>query len=391
MIVAYNWAVSFGNQFILWRNFTWESLIKALLCFNQIEQLPAILKIAASIIWEPPYKMAKTTKEVKDIKRIAVFTSGGDAPGMNAAVRAIVRNAFNNDLHIYGIMRGYEGMIDGNIKRLETTDVSNIIHRGGTILKTARSMRFMTLEGRRQAYENLMDNDIDALIAIGGNGTFTGAVKFMEEFPDMPIVGIPGTIDNDLFGTDFSIGFDTAVNTAVQAVDKIRDTADSHNRLFFVEVMGRNSGFIALHTAIAGGAGGILIPEEETSIEDLVKLLKRSAKRAKLFSIVIVAEGNHMGTVYDIAQKVEEKIHMYDDIKVTVIGHLQRGGSPSTLDRVLASVLGFASVEALMAGRTGVMVGIRNNEVHFTPFEEAISKSKPLNMNMLRMAHILAQ
>ncbi len=335
--------------------------------------------------------MAKTTKEVKDIKRIAVFTSGGDAPGMNAAVRAIVRNAFNNDLHIYGIMRGYEGMIDGNIKRLETTDVSNIIHRGGTILKTARSMRFMTLEGRRQAYENLMDNDIDALIAIGGNGTFTGAVKFMEEFPDMPIVGIPGTIDNDLFGTDFSIGFDTAVNTAVQAVDKIRDTADSHNRLFFVEVMGRNSGFIALHTAIAGGAGGILIPEEETSIEDLVKLLKRSAKRAKLFSIVIVAEGNHMGTVYDIAQKVEEKIHMYDDIKVTVIGHLQRGGSPSTLDRVLASVLGFASVEALMAGRTGVMVGIRNNEVHFTPFEEAISKSKPLNMNMLRMAHILAQ
>jgi len=335
--------------------------------------------------------MAKTTKEVKDIKRIAVFTSGGDAPGMNAAVRAIVRNAFNNDLHIYGIMRGYEGMIDGNIKRLETTDVSNIIHRGGTILKTARSMRFMTLEGRRQAYENLMDNDIDALIAIGGNGTFTGAVKFMEEFPDMPIVGIPGTIDNDLFGTDFSIGFDTAVNTAVQAVDKIRDTADSHNRLFFVEVMGRNSGFIALHTAIAGGAGGILIPEEETSIEDLVKLLKRSAKRAKLFSIVIVAEGNHMGTVYDIAQKVEEKIHMYDDIKVTVIGHLQRGGSPSTLDRVLASVLGFASVEALMAGRTGVMVGIRNNEVNFTPFEEAISKSKPLNMNMLRMAHILAQ
>jgi len=335
--------------------------------------------------------MAKTTKEVKDIKRIAVFTSGGDAPGMNAAVRAIVRNAFNNDLHIYGIMRGYEGMIDGNIKRLETTDVSNIIHRGGTILKTARSMRFMTLEGRRQAYENLMDNDIDALIAIGGNGTFTGAVKFMEEFPDMPIVGIPGTIDNDLFGTDFSIGFDTAVNTAVQAVDKIRDTADSHNRLFFVEVMGRNSGFIALHTAIAGGAGGILIPEEETSIEDLVKLLKRSAKRAKLFSIVIVAEGNHMGTVYDIAQKVEEKIHMYDDIKVTVIGHLLRGGSPSTLDRVLASVLGFASVEALMAGRTGVMVGIRNNEVHFTPFEEAISKSKPLNMNMLRMAHILAQ
>ena len=310
---------------------------------------------------------------------------------MNAAVRAIVRNAFNNDLHIYGIMRGYEGMIDGNIKRLETTDVSNIIHRGGTILKTARSQRFMTPEGRKMAYENLVDNDIDGLIAIGGNGTFTGAVKFMEEFPDMPIVGLPGTIDNDLFGTDFTIGFDTAVNTAVQAVDKIRDTADSHNRLFFVEVMGRHSGFIALHTAIAGGAGGVLIPEEEFSLEDVVKLLKRGAKRSKLFSIVIVAEGNQMGTVYDIAKNVEDQISFYDDIKVTVIGHLQRGGSPSSFDRVLASVLGFGAVEALMAGESGVMVGMRNNNVHNTPFTEAIAKNKPLNKDLLRMAHILAQ
>lgn len=310
---------------------------------------------------------------------------------MNAAVRAIVRNAFNNDLHIYGIMRGYEGMIDGNIKRLETTDVSNIIHRGGTILKTARSQRFMTPEGRKMAYENLIDNDIDGLIAIGGNGTFTGAVKFMEEYPDIPIVGLPGTIDNDLFGTDFTIGFDTAVNTAVQAVDKIRDTADSHNRLFFVEVMGRHSGFIALHTAIAGGAGGVLIPEEEFSLEDVVKLLKRGAKRSKLFSIVIVAEGNQMGTVYDIAKNVEEQISFYDDIKVTVIGHLQRGGSPSSFDRVLASVLGFGAVEALMAGKTGVMVGMRNNNVHNTPFTEAIAKNKPLNKDLLRMAHILAQ
>ncbi len=327
----------------------------------------------------------------KEIKRVAVLTSGGDAPGMNAAIRAIVRNAFNNDLHIYGIMRGYEGMIDGTIKRLETTDVSNIIHRGGTILKTARSKRFMTIEGRQQAYENLMDSDIDALITIGGNGTFTGAIKFMEEHPDFSIVGIPGTIDNDLYGTDFTIGFDTALNTAVQAVDKIRDTADSHNRLFFVEVMGRNSGFIALHTAIAGGAGGVLIPEEETSIEDLLKLLKRGAKRSKLFSIVVVAEGNHMGTVYDIAEKVAERIDFYDDIKVSVIGHLQRGGSPSTLDRVLASVLGFGAIEALLAGQTGVMVGIRNNNVHYTPLEDAIYKSKPLNKDLLRMAHILAQ
>ena len=262
---------------------------------------------------------------MKEIKRIAVFTSGGDAPGMNAAIRATVRNALNNDLHVFGIHRGYEGMIDGTIKRLETSDVSNIIHRGGTVLKTARSQRFLTPEGRKQAYENIVYNDIDALIAIGGNGTFTGAKIFMEEYPDIPIIGIPGTIDNDLFGTDFSIGFDTAVNTAVQAVDKIRDTADSHNRLFFVDEMGRNSGFLALHTAIAGGAGGVLIPEEDSNIDDLVKLLKRGAKRAKLFSIVIVAEGNHMGTVYDIARLVEEKIEVFDDIKVSVIGHLQRG------------------------------------------------------------------
>jgi 6-phosphofructokinase 1 len=327
----------------------------------------------------------------KDIKRIAVLTSGGDAPGMNAAVRAIVRNAVNNDLHIYGVMRGYEGLINGDFKRLETSDVSNIIHRGGTILKTARSKRFMEIEGRQKAYENLIDNDIDALIAVGGNGTFTGATKFIAEHPDIPILGLPGTIDNDLFGTDFTIGFDTAVNTAVQAVDKIRDTADSHNRLFFVEVMGRHSGFIALHTAIAGGAGGVLIPEEETTIEDLVKLLKRGAKRSKLFSIVIVAEGNRMGTVYDIAKQVEDRIDIYDDIKVTVIGHLQRGGSPSTLDRVLASVLGFSAVEALLEGKTGVMVGIKNNNVAYTSFEEAISKSKSLNKDLLRMAHIMAQ
>lgn len=327
----------------------------------------------------------------KEIKRIAVFTSGGDAPGMNAAIRAVVRNAIHNDLHIYGILRGYEGMINGDIKRLETGDVSNIIHRGGTILKTARSQRFMTPEGRAQAYENLMDNDIDAMVAIGGNGTFTGATIFSQEFPQIPIVGLPGTIDNDLFGTDFTIGFDTALNTAVEAVDKIRDTADSHNRLFFVEVMGRHSGFIGLHTAIAGGAGGVLIPEEETSIDDLIKMLKRGAKRQKLFSIVIVAEGNHMGTVYDIAQQVEEKISIYDDIKVTVIGHLQRGGSPSTLDRVLASILGFHAVEALLEGKKGVMLGYRNNQVAYTSFSDAISRQKSLDKDLIRLAHILAQ
>lgn len=327
----------------------------------------------------------------KTIKRIAVFTSGGDAPGMNAAIRAVVRHAIHQDLHIFGIMRGYEGMIDGNIKRLETTDVSNIIHRGGTVLKTARSQRFMTPEGRRQAYENLLYNDIDGLIAIGGNGTFTGAHVFGQEYPDIPIVGLPGTIDNDLYGTDFTIGFDTALNTAVQAVDKIRDTADAHNRLFFVEVMGRHSGFIALHTAIAGGAGGVLIPEEETSLDDLVNMLKRGAKRAKLFSIVIVAEGNHLGTVYDIARAVKDRIDAYDDIKVTVIGHLQRGGSPSAFDRTLASILGFDAVDALISGKSGVMAGIRHNNVDYTPFEEAISKRKSVNLNQLKLAHILAQ
>ena len=327
----------------------------------------------------------------KEIKRLAVLTSGGDAPGMNAAIRAIVRNAFNNDLHLYGIQRGYEGLINGDIRRLETSDVSNIIHRGGTILKTARSQRFMTSEGRKKAYENLVDMDIDAIIAIGGNGTLTGAKIFIEEYPDVRIVGLPGTIDNDLFGTDFTIGFDTALNTAVQAVDKIRDTADSHNRLFFVEVMGRHSGYIALYTAIAGGAGGVLIPEEDASLDDLVKLLKKGAKRSKLFSIVIVAEGNHLGNVYDIAKKVEEKVDFYDDIKVTVIGHLQRGGSPSAFDRILASVLGFHSVEALLEGKTGLALGIKNNNVHYTPFGEAITKQKVVNMDMLRMAHILAQ
>jgi 6-phosphofructokinase 1 len=327
----------------------------------------------------------------KEIKRIAVFTSGGDAPGMNAAIRAVVRNAFNNDLHVYGIMRGYEGMINGDIKRLETTDVSNIIHRGGTVLKTARSQRFMTPEGRKTAYENLIDNDIDALVAIGGNGTFTGAKLFAEEYPDIAILGIPGTIDNDIDGTDFTIGFDTAVNTAVEAVDRIRDTADSHNRLFFVEVMGRHSGFLALHTAIAGGAGGVLIPEVDTSIEDLVKLLKKGAKRSKLFSIVIVAEGHQMGNIFDLAKEVSSRIAIYDDIKVSIIGHLQRGGSPSSLDRVLASVLGFGAVESLLAGETGKMVGIHNNNVTLIPFDKAIAKIKPVNKDLLRMAHILAQ
>ncbi len=322
-----------------------------------------------------------------EIKRIAVFTSGGDAPGMNAAIRAVVRTATYHNLHIYGILRGYEGMIKGNLKRLETKDVGNIIHRGGTVIKTARSDEFRTPEGRKSAYENLLAHDIDACIAIGGNGTFTGADIFSKEHK-IPFIGVPGTIDNDLYGSDYTIGFDTAINTAVDAVDKIRDTADSHNRLFFVEVMGRHSGFIALNTGIGSGAGNVLIPETETSIDDLIANLKKGAKRRKLFSLVIVAEGNKNGNAIEIAEKIKEKFDYYDS-KVTIIGHLQRGGAPTCMDRVLASRLGYAAVEALIKGEQNIMVGIVNNKVKYTSFKDAITKEKGMDRDLLQMAYIL--
>ena len=324
-----------------------------------------------------------------NIKRIAVFTSGGDAPGMNAAIRAVVRTASYHDLHVYGISRGYEGMIDGDLKRLERKDVANIIHRGGTILKTARSKRFMTPEGRKTAYESLKAFDIDACIAIGGNGTFTGANIFAQEY-NVPIIGLPGTIDNDLYGTDYTIGFDTAVNTAIDAVDKIRDTADSHDRVFFIEVMGRHAGYIALHTGIASGAESVVTPEIETTIEDVVNVLQRSAKRKKLFSLVIVAEGSKLGNANDIAAKVNELLPGSFDIRVAVIGHLQRGGSPSHLDRMLASRMGHAAVEGLVEGRSDAMAGIVNDEIVYTPFKEAIFSEKSINNQLLKMAGILA-
>ena len=325
---------------------------------------------------------------MSSVKRIAVFTSGGDAPGMNAAIRSVVRTAVHHDLHIYGIMRGYDGMVNGEIRRLEVGDVANIIQRGGTILKTARSEAFMTKEGRKQAYDTLMAHDIDGVVAIGGNGTYTGAKVFMEEY-NMPFVGLPGTIDNDIFGTDYTIGFDTAINTAVEAVDKIRDTADSHNRLFFVEVMGRHSGYIALHTGIASGAGAIFLPETNTSIEDLSDILRKSAKRQKLFNLVIVAEGNQNGDANQIALKIKQDNPEYD-IKVTIIGHLQRGGSPTAMDRVLASRMGHSSVLTLMRGEGGVALGVINDKITFTPFEAAISKTKSLNKELVKMAEILA-
>lgn len=324
----------------------------------------------------------------ENIKRIAVFTSGGDAPGMNAAIRAVVRTATFHNLHIYGIRKGYEGMINGEIVRLETRMVGNIMHRGGTTLKTARSERFRTKAGRMAAHESLMANDIDGLIAIGGDGTFTGLNIFASEY-NIPVVGIPGTIDNDLYGTDHTIGYDTAVNTAVEAADKIRDTADSHDRLFFVEVMGRQSGFIALNTAIGSGASSVLIPETEMEIDALIKILKKGVKRNKLFSLVIVAEGNVNGGASEIAEKVKEKFDHYD-IKVTIIGHLQRGGSPSSFDRVLASRLGFGAVEGLIAGQTNVMCGLMNNKICFTPLEDAINKKKDPDNDLIRMAEILA-
>lgn len=316
------------------------------------------------------------------------MTSGGDAPGMNAAVRAVVRTASYYDLHVYGIQRGYDGLIDGELRRLERKDVANIIHRGGTILRTARSKRFMTEEGRKMAYESLVAFDIDAIVAIGGNGTFTGAHVFSGEF-DIPVIGIPGTIDNDLYGTDLTIGFDTAVNTAVEAVDRIRDTADSHQRLFFIEVMGRHAGYIALHAGIGSGAESILIPETERSIDQVVNHLRKTAKRKKLFSLVIVAEGSKLGGAYDVARLVKEKDPDIDP-RVTIIGHLQRGGAPSGVDRVLASRLGFAAVDAITNGKRNVMVGLVNNKIECIPFEDAISKHKPIEEDMIKMAEILS-
>lgn len=325
---------------------------------------------------------------MSDIKKIAVFTSGGDAPGMNAAVRAVVRTATFYNLECFAIYRGYEGMINGRIRPMDARDVGNIIQRGGTILKTARSERFKTPEGRRMAYENLKAAGIDAMVAIGGDGTFTGAEVFNREY-NFPIIGLPGTIDNDIYGTDYTIGFDTAINTAIEAVDKIRDTADSHSRLFFVEVMGRHSGYIALHTGIGSGAGCIFLPEYDTPIDELVDVLKKANDRDKKFNMVIVAEGNGSGNAMEIANRLNEKHHGYES-KVTIIGHMQRGGAPTCQDRVLASRLGYHAILELMKGSKNVALGIVNDELAITPFSEAISQTKKPKNTMLEMARILA-
>jgi len=324
----------------------------------------------------------------KQIQKIAVMTSGGDSPGMNAAIRAVVRTAVFYKLDPYGIYRGYQGLIEGDIERFTARDVSNIINRGGTILKTARSKEFRTVEGRKKAYEQLKKHGIDALVVIGGDGSFTGAQIFSEEF-DFPVIGIPATIDNDIFGTDFSIGFDTASNTATEAIDKIRDTASSHDRLFFIEVMGRNAGFLALYSGIAGGAEEILIPEENIGIDRLVESLRRSKRAGKTSSIVVVAEGDKTGkNVFELAQYVEENLKEYES-RVVIVGHIQRGGCPTTFDRVLASRLGVKAVEVLLDGKNNIMVGFRNNTVEVTPLIEAIKLKREINKELLAIVDIL--
>ncbi|MGF1565531.1 MAG: 6-phosphofructokinase [Flavobacteriales bacterium] len=327
-------------------------------------------------------------KQETAIRKIGVLTSGGDSPGMNAAIRAVVRTAVFHNIEIEGIFQGYDGLIRGDFKRLNVRSVAKILGRGGTILKSARSEEFMTIEGRKTAYTNLKANGIDALITIGGNGTFMGAHVFHEEF-GVPVVGIPGTIDNDLFGTDNTIGFDTATNTVVEAVDKIRDTANSHNRLFFVEVMGRDAGFIALKAGIATGAIAVLLPEVEQSIDDLVATLERGAESNKTSSIVIVAEGDANGGAYEVAKKVNEKYAQYET-RVTVLGHIQRGGSPSAADRVLASRMGVAAVEGILEGHQDVAVGIVNDKVHYTPLIEASTMKVRPSDEEIRISNILS-
>jgi len=322
------------------------------------------------------------------MQNIAVFTSGGDAPGMNAAIRAVVRTALHYNIGVKGIVNGYDGLINGDIIDMDSRSVANIIQRGGTILKTSRSEEFRTPEGRAKAAQFVKEHNIEGLVAIGGNGTFTGAEIFCRE-TGITVMGVPGTIDNDLYGTDYTIGFDTAINTAIDAIDKIRDTADSHNRVFLVEVMGRHAGFIALEVGIGGGAEAILIPEEETKIDDLINFFSKEKRKQKSFSIIVVAEGDDAGGAFDIAKKMKEAIPGFDP-RVSVLGHIQRGGKPSAYDRLLGSRLGSGAVVELLEGETNKMVGIVSNELVLTSFAEAIGKSKQVDRNLLKLASILA-
>jgi 6-phosphofructokinase 1 len=324
------------------------------------------------------------------ISKIGVLTSGGDAPGMNPCIRAVVRTAIYNGLEVVGVRQGYKGLIENDMYDMQTRSVSNILSLGGTILKTARCLPFRTDEGMEAAYQNIKAKGIDALVVIGGDGTFTGALRFSQKYPDVAIIGIPGTIDNDLYGSTYTLGFDTATNTVIEAIDKIRDTADAHDRLFFIEVMGRDSGAIALRAGISCGAEAILLPEKLTAIEDLIQNLKSGQSKKKSSSIVIVAEGDKNGGVYDIAKAVQKEVKNYD-IKVTILGHLQRGGSPSSFDRILGSRLGYAAVKALLAGETQKMVGLQANYIKLTSLEEALTQHEfKLEEDLLEMVDVLS-
>ena len=323
-----------------------------------------------------------------EINNIAVLTSGGDAPGMNAAIRAVVRTALYHGKRVFGVYRGYEGMIENDIIELSSSSVKHILALGGTFLKSARSQEFRTPEGRAKAAKNLRDRNIDALIVIGGDGSFTGALKLAEEH-GVKVIGVPGTIDNDLFGTDYTIGYDTATNTVIESVDKIRDTASSHNRLFLVEVMGRDTGYIAASTGLATGALSIILPEKKNTYDELFADLRSAQANKKTSNIIMVAEGNHLGDIFEIASAVRKEFPSID-VKVTTLGHTQRGGSPSTNDRVLASVLGHYAIKGLIEGQEKVMSGMINQKVVFTPLGDAISKTTELDYEMLTIAKILA-
>ena len=322
------------------------------------------------------------------VTKIGVMTSGGDSPGMNAAIRAVVRTGIYYGLEIFGIMRGYSGMIENDIVPMHSRSVANIIQRGGTILKTARCKEFFEKEGRKKAYENLKQIGVDGVVVIGGDGSFRGADIFSREY-DIPCIGLPGTIDKDIAGTDFTIGFDTAVNTAVEAIDKIRDTADAHDRLFIIEVMGRDAGYIALHSGIATGAEHILIPERKTDMDELILSLQEKEKRKKLVNMVVVAEGDDFGGAYEVAKLVKERLPN-TETRVAILGHIQRGGSPSCLDRLIASRMGYAAVECLMYGRHNVMVGILNNKMHYTPLERAVKAKQRISDEWIKIVKILA-
>lgn len=324
------------------------------------------------------------------MERIGVFTSGGDAPGMNACIRAVVRTALHYGVEVTGIRRGYQGMIDGDFMLMDRTSVSGIIHLGGTILRSARCKDFHLEAGRQQAYEQLQKAAINKIVVIGGDGSFRGALEFMKEFPDIQMVGCPGTIDNDLFGTDYTIGYDTAINTAMSAIDNIKDTANAHDRLFFIEVMGRDVGYIALPVGIATGAEAILIPETKMGIEQLVESLEYNFQRKKTSSIVVVAEGDEEGGAFKIAEEVKKRSFNRYEIKVTILGHIQRGGRPTCLERVRASRMGMAAVQALVDNKNAVMIGEVNGQIVHTPFEKATKHHMDINPMLLEMVEILS-